>query len=175
MTKRIILAALLALAPLFAQADETTPEKRQDILRLMEAGLQSFGTSYDQLFVGAAADNFKAKLVRSIRVENPEKAKEAMASLNREILAFTREVVEKSGGPVDRMVAAYNERFSDEEIRQLLAFYDSPLGKRYLAETVTILSETGNFYDAWTKVYGDELKQRLEEVAKQEGFGVEFR
>lgn len=175
MKKRIILAALLALAPLFTHADELTPEKRQDILRLMEAGLQSFGTTYDQLFVGAAADNFKAKLVRSIRVENPDAAKAAMASLNREILAFTKEVVEKAGGPADRMVAAYDERFSAEEVKQLLAFYDSPLGKRYLAETVKILSETGNFYDSWTKIYGDDLKQRLEAVAKKEGFSVEFR
>lgn len=175
MTQRILLAALLALAPLFTHADELTPEKRRDILRLMEAGLQSFGTTYDQLLVGAAADSFKAKLVRSIRVEKPEAAKEAMASLNREILTFTREVVEKSGGPVDRMVAAYSERFSHEEVKQLLAFYDSPLGRRYLAETVKILTETDRFYEAWTKVYGDELKQRLEAVGKKEGFGVEFR
>lgn len=173
--KRIFLAALLALAPFFAHADDLTPEKRQDILRLLEDGLQSFGTSYDQLLIGAAADNFKAKLVRSIRVENPEAAKAAMATLNREILAFTKEVVEKSGGPVDRVVEAYSERFSDEEIKQLLAFYDSPLGKRYLAETVKILTETGNFYDAWAKIYGDELKQRLEAAAKKEGFAVEFR
>jgi hypothetical protein len=175
MMKRTLLAALLALACVSAQADEMTPEKRQDILRLMEAGLQSFGTSYDQLFIAAAADNFKAKLVRSLRVENPDAAKGAMAKLNQAILAYTREVVEKSGGPVDRLVEAYGERFSAEEVKQLLAFYDSPLGKRYLAETVKILSETGNFYDSWTKIYGDELKQRLEAVAKQEGFGIEFR
>lgn len=174
-TLRTLLLIAVCILPAWAAADELTPEKRQDILALLQSGLQAFGTNYDQLYVEAAAEYLEGRVVKSLHVEKAEQAPEAKRAVDKEVLAFSKEMMEGSGGPLDRMVRAYSERFSHDEIRQLLAFYQSPLGKRYVTETVKILSDASQSYADWPRLYGDALKERLSALAKKQNFSIEFR
>ena len=172
---RVVLLLSLCALPAFAAADELTAQKRADILTLLQSGLQAFGTSYDELYVEAAAQYMENRVVKSLHVEKTEQAVDAKRAVDKEVLAFARETMAGSGGTLEQMVRAYDERFSHDEIRQILAFYQSPLGKRYVAETVKILSDASQSYADWPRLYGDALKERLSALARKENFAIEFR
>jgi|ERR1700693_4388541 len=79
---------------------------------------------------------------------------------------------------VDLTVPIYDKHFSLEEVRGLIHFYESPLGKRMIAESPAIAEEAGAAGRAWAsqvvlKVFAEmeadypELKQFEEQPAQK--------
>jgi hypothetical protein len=75
---------------------------------------------------------------------------------------------------IDLTVPIYDKHFSAEEIRGLIQFYESPLGKKMVSESPAIVDETGAAGRAWAsqvvlKIFAEmetdfpEVKQ-LEEI-----------
>jgi hypothetical protein len=71
------------------------------------------------------------RVVSAVQRENPGKESEVSAKLPHSIFAQLQEL--KAYDVVAPMIAqAYERRFSDEEMRQLKAFLDTPLGQKLL-------------------------------------------
>lgn len=58
---------------------------------------------------------------------------------------------------VDATARVYAQHFTEQELRQLLAFYQSPIGKKALVEEPKILDESMAYAGAW----GDNLSQEI--------------
>jgi uncharacterized protein len=58
---------------------------------------------------------------------------------------------------VDATARMYAQRFTEQELRQLLAFYQSPLGKKALAEEPKVLDQAMVYAGNW----GDNLSQEV--------------
>jgi hypothetical protein len=66
-----------------------------------------------------------------------------------------RTEVQRSLGEVEEpMIALYDRRFSDEDIRQLLAFYDSPIGRKLLAAMPQVQLQSAALGNAWARRWG---------------------
>ena len=66
----------------------------------------------------------------------------------------------------------YAERFNEKELREALAFYRSPLGKKLVAEEPKALEETMKSADAWSRKLADEVVEKLRAELKKRGLNA---
>jgi hypothetical protein len=78
------------------------------------------------------------------------------------VKSFTRESIIKGYVPI------YSNHFNAKEVRQLIAFYSSPVGKKLVSEMPHI--ETEAFLMGVER--GREIGERLREILKNKGFSV---
>lgn len=106
-----------------AFAEELTPAKEADIKKLLgvtrawDTGLQFMNTILQQM----------ARQARSLRSDIPDRFFEI---LNQEINILFKEKTTERGGLIDQMVAIYSKYYIHKEIKGLLEFYQTELGKK---------------------------------------------
>ena len=139
MKNNFAVAAVLALSvlaggPALAQADAQKKELATKIVALQQ------GNEMDQLaaqLTGAAVGPMLAKWTPRLQSDVPEsRRKEVADKLNVELNKYREEtgaIIRSKAGKAsdDTLVPAYVERFSEEELRKLLAFFDDPAVKKY--------------------------------------------
>ena len=65
---------------------------------------------------------------------------------------------------VDMTARIYASHFTEAELKELLAFYQSPIGRKALAEEPTVLNEAMTQAGAW----GDNLSQEVIDSMRDE-------
>ena len=70
---------------------------------------------------------------------------------------------------VDMVVPIYARHFTQEELEQLLAFYQSPIGKRFVEEQPLLLRESMEAGAAWGRKLAEEAMKEAEEEEKKDG------
>lgn len=66
---------------------------------------------------------------------------------------------------LDELVPVYAERFSPDEIRQMIAFYDSPAGRKLTQSMPDLTRESLHVAQRWS----NDLQQRLEMKMREKG------
>ena len=66
----------------------------------------------------------------------------------------------------------YAQHFTEQELRDALAFYRSPLGKKLVAEEPKALEETMKLADDWSRKFADEVVEKLRGELKKRGLNV---
>ena len=69
-------------------------------------------------------------------------------------------------------IVIYDHHYSDEEIKQITAFYETPLGQKVLKETPAITSEAFAVGKVWGNEVGKRAGARLKELAKKKGYTI---
>jgi hypothetical protein len=64
---------------------------------------------------------------------------------------------------IDLIVPIYARHFSDDEVKQLIAFYDSPIGKKLVQEQPLIAKESFQAGQQWGQKIGTKVMQGLKE------------
>ena len=151
-----IFALSLALSGL-AFADELTPEKRADIGKLI-------GITGATLAAQLAEDMAQStsRLVSGARPDLPERFH---LVLKRELTALFEERMGAPGGLVERLTAVYDKQLTHPEVTQLLAFYQTPLGRK-TTEIVPLIINEGT---SWAQSLTPEIRKRLRAGLKKEG------
>jgi hypothetical protein len=70
---------------------------------------------------------------------------------------------------VDMIVPIYARHFTQEELEQLLAFYQSPIGKRMVEEQPLIVKESMEVGAEWGRKLAEEAMKESEEADKKDG------
>ncbi len=150
--KRTLLAlalSLVCLAPALAQqtapADEAAA-KRQDIRKLLEVtGSAKLG------------QQVLAQMMNTFRSTNPKVPDEFWDQVLKEFDAGTM---------IDLVVPIYEKHLTHDDIRGMLAFYQSPLGQKLIAVTPAITQESMQAGQQWGLGIAQRIQQRLEERPK---------
>jgi hypothetical protein len=160
---RCVLAAMLgACIALAAQAEELSDAKRHDILKLQElSGAKRIG----QLTTQRMLERMLEQLQRS----QPALPERALQALRLELAAFIEEKFFSEGGLIDQQAPIYNEHFSHEEIRELIGFYQSPIGRKLAQEQPAMSVELMKFTESSVAQLLPQLHSRLSEALKKEG------
>lgn len=66
----------------------------------------------------------------------------------------------------------YAMRFSEQELREVLAFYRSPLGKKLVKEEPLALEDAMKSVDDWSHKLADEVSAKLRAELKKRGLNV---
>jgi uncharacterized protein len=141
--------ALVCLAPALAQqtapADEAAA-KRQDIRRLLEAtGSAKLG----QQVLAQMLDSFK-----SMHSNVPEE--------------FWDQILQEfdADSMIQLIIPIYDKHLTHDDIKGLLAFYESPLGRKMVEATPDITKESLTAGQQWGMEIARKVQKRLEERPK---------
>lgn len=77
--------------------------------------------------------------------------------------------LEELNAEVARLYATY---FTESELKEILAFYKSPVGKKVLAEQPKLVDESLKFAQTWANKLSDEVVAKMREEMKKKGHSL---
>lgn len=158
--KRWALAATLLIACGASLADELTEEKRADIHKLLEmTGAANLGRQ-----VGAAAAAQTGEMIKRQKPETPQRAIDILPA---EVAAvFDAHMAEFTA----MLVPIYDRHFTGPEIKEMIAFYSTPIGKKTVSVLPQLSMEAMVAGQKWGQALGPEVVERIKARLKKEGF-----
>jgi uncharacterized protein len=159
---RFRLALCLSLLASFASADELTAAKSADIRRLLEI------TDVAKLAQQFASQNGR-NMLRIMRLSRPGLSDRAQPIIEDEAAKVYAEKAAAPGGLLERVIPVYDRRFTHAEIKELLAFYRTPTGRKSLVVMPDVFREMVDVANRWGKTLRPEIQERALAVLKKEG------
>ena len=166
MPKTFIIAAIIAcilISP--AASDNVAPEIRADIEKLMQiTGPPDVTKQLSNFFIHQMSQAIKAS-----RPDLPAKTYRILAEeINRVIL----EQMTAKGGFLDMMVPIYAKHFNHKDIKGLIRFYQTDLGKKTIKIWPLILQESMALAQDWSKSLGPIIQKKVNSRFKKEGIDL---
>jgi hypothetical protein len=160
---RLILTFLLA--SLFCQAaaaEELTNAKRSDIKRLME---MTGSVNVAKQFAAAISQ----QMFRTLKAARPDIPDRALTIIDRELLALFSERLAAPGGLVDQVIPVYDKYFTHAEIQELIAFYQTPVGRKAILVLPKVVNDSMLAGQRWGQSLNPEIQKRVMEALKRDG------
>ena len=156
MLKRFLLVSLLCAAPVFAK--DAAPQTLADINRLLELtgamamGQQMADALVKQILAMGKSSKLPPRVIEIMQDEASATMKDNMADLQKQI------------------ASRYADHFSDGEIRQLIAFYQSEVGRKTVREMPLLMQECMEAGQQWGQTIQPQVKERITARLKKEGY-----
>lgn len=158
----ILAGASLGAAPAFAQ-QAAAPSAAQ--LALAKDLVQANGEA--RAFDGVIA-NIVDGAALSFLSTNPDLAKQL-----RDVAIALRPEFEKRQAEILQIVAtAYATRFTEAELKEALAFYRTPTGKKLVADRPALVQQAVQGIQAWGAQVNAEAVERVRAEMKKKGFDM---
>jgi hypothetical protein len=109
-----------------------------------------------------------------------ERSKDQFLQLNPSLFKDLNEVAAKLKAeyaprfsePINEAAKAYASRFTEQELKDILAFYKSPAGKKVVVQEPLILQESMTNIDRWASSLSDEIMGRIRAEMKKKGHAL---
>lgn len=138
----VVVAIVLVLSVTLAQAQQTT--KQDDIKRFL--------TIIGARTVGLRVFN---QIIASLQKAHPDIPESVWQEMLGEAEAQT------DGFVAERLVPIYDQYLTYEDIKGLIAFYESPLGAKLLSVMPQMSQESMLAGQAWGREFAETVRQRL--------------
>ncbi len=69
----------------------------------------------------------------------------------------------------NHVAMVYAQHFTEAELKQIVAFYSSPVGKKYQAQLPQIINASGQFAHDWANKLSDQVIEKMREEMKKRG------
>lgn len=155
-----ILPTLLLLLVLCAPAlgADIAPAKAQMIRQLMDmTGAHNMSLQFAKVM-----NQQVAQVLKATQPDVPERALEVVEN------EINRMMEQEAPALLNRLAPIYDRQFSETELQQLIAFYQTDLGKKTITVMPTIMRESLAAGQAWGQEMAPKLMTRLEARFKQE-------
>jgi len=70
------------------------------------------------------------------------------------------------------LATSYAQHFTEQEMREAIAFYRTPLGRKLVTQEPKAMEETMKAADVWSKKFADEVVVKLREEMRKRGHNV---
>ncbi|MEX0590397.1 MAG: DUF2059 domain-containing protein [Xanthobacteraceae bacterium] len=100
--------------------------------------------------------------------QNPDLQKQ----LTEAIKSFAPEFEKRGSEIVDIIARVYASRFTEPELKEILAFYRSPVGKKFVAQQPSVLEESFVKTQEWGGKLSEEVVLRLRAEMKKKGHPI---
>lgn len=161
MRRAILIAVLLLCCAVPALAEDLSPERRADILRLMEAsGHKAMARQMLEQYAKQSMG-----MVKKLRSDIPA---DSLPAVERDLQGYLREKLDAPGGLFEQLAPVYAKRFSEDEVRELLKFYESPLGRKAVASLPALTKEGGEVAQRLGISLIPEINRRINDTLKRE-------
>ena len=97
--------------------------------------------------------------------QNPNLNKDLTEVANKMRADLAPRLVELS----DETARIYATRFNDQELKDILAFYKSPTGKKFLSEQSAVVDGSMKFAQGWANKLSEEVIGKMREEMKKKG------
>lgn len=157
----LLLLALLIL-PGMAQADALTPQKAADIKQL-------FRISKIDSELSSVIDISIAQAEAMAVQKGVEMTPEVKRVISQELRSLYREKILGSGGLCDQLVPVYSELYTHQEVKQYIAFYKTPLGRKVADSTGKLAEQVTMIFLGINMQIGQEMFVRVFSALQREG------
>lgn len=164
MAHRLVLLAVVVSSMLArsAAAEDLTAAKSADIKRLME---MTGSANLAQQFAAAGSQ----QMFQVLKVSRPEIPERALSVMHAELLALISEKLVAPGGLVDLVVPIYHKHLTHQEIRELIGFYQTPLGRKTIEVLPRVVNESMATGQQWGQALAPEIERRIGAALRREG------
>lgn len=161
--RRFVLAVVLSgCLGQAAIAEEISPSKLGDIKQLMEI---TGSANIAKQFAGMVSQ----QVFQMLKTSRPDIPAHAVDVMNKELLQLFSERMSVPGGLTDQIIPIYDKYFTQSEIKELLAFYQTPIGKKAISVLPKVVNESMLTGQKWGQSLGPEIDKRVKAVLTKEG------
>ena len=163
MRKILVISTMLFFSTLsFSMADDFTSEKKADIRNLLEiSGALDMGKQ-----MSSAVIQQMTQILKSTRPDIPDKMYEI---LEEEVNLIIEEQMTAEGGLLELTIIIYHRYYSHEDVKGLLSFYKTALGKKLIKTQPQVMQESIQAGQLWGQALGPLIQERLEARFENEG------
>jgi hypothetical protein len=111
-----------------------------------------------------------AMIVGSLTAQRKDVTEKQVAAAKSEVDGFLAQRLPELKG---RMAAVYKKYYTPDDVKQLLAFYKTPVGAKFSRLTPTVAREGSMIGEEWGRSLGPELGQRLMARLQAEGLKMQ--
>ena len=155
-------AIIVCLLVTPAAADPINPAKRADIETLIRI------TGPPDI-TRQTSDFFIRQFSQTIKASRPDLPEKTYRILSEEINKVVDEHMTTKGGFLDMVVPIYAKHFNHKEIKALLKFYQTDLGRKTIKVWPLILQESMLLAQDWWKSLTPLIKKKVNHRFKKEG------
>ncbi len=162
-----VISLILLFNPgnIFSQTS-LTEEKKADILSLMEITRASeigsqFATAIMQQ-MGAVMKNSGTALPDTV-----------IGIIQEEVIKIVKEEAFKEGGLLSMVIPIYDKYFTHDEIKELLKFYKTDIGRKTISVMPSLLQESMMAGRLWGQSLAPLIKERMIKRLKELGFNAD--
>ena len=165
---RVVLVSIFVLSALFilesaVQSEELTPSKKADIITLLTiTGVDDIGIQITNTF----SRNIKQK-AKALRDDIPDSFFDEFYD---ELFVIVDEKISEQGGLTDDIIATYNKYYTHQEIKSIIEFYQTELGKKTLKIMPKIYRENFNYSRQWMKKMSPAIWEVAKRTLKEKGY-----
>ena len=164
---RIIFILIVLLSSTIVQAEPVNSSKKVLIDKLLvQVGQSAVETG--KLFTNAFID----QLIMSLKKAKPDIEPKAFDIVAEEVKQVIDEAISDRGELAEMMYPIYGNRFTENELKELVAFYDTPLGQKLIRVMPTITQEGMQAGQKLGQSLGPKIKQRVMARLKSEGIEI---
>jgi hypothetical protein len=158
-----VLFILLFISAIKVNAEEIlTAEKKEDIKKLLEVtGALNVGKLMSEAVM--------KQMVETIKKVRPDIPAHMFDIVSDEVNKTFSEGAVAKGGYIDLIVVIYHRYFSHSEIKGLISFYQTPLGKKTVTVMPTMTQEAIAVGQRWGQGLVPIIEQRIKSRFKQKG------
>jgi hypothetical protein len=100
--------------------------------------------------------------------QNPDLQKQLVESAQ----TIKPELDKRSGEIADIMAGVYATRFTEADLKELLAFYNSPIGKKFIATLPSVLEESFRLGQQWAGKLSEEAIGKMRGEMRKRGHNI---
>jgi hypothetical protein len=89
--------------------------------------------------------------------------------LNEVAQELRKELAPRRDVLIEDVARMYAQRFTEQELKDTLAFYNSPLGKKLLAEEPVFVDQSMQYAQAWANKLSEEVINKFRQSMKKRG------
>ena len=138
-------------------------EKADDIEKLLE-----LSGAFESM--NALMSNLGVQIASNLARSKPEIPERVLEKVKNEINNIVQKEVNNEGGLTLRLIRIYHKYYTHSEIKEIISFYNSPIGKKLAESTVQITKESELVGASWAESIQPLLLDRLFFVLQQEGY-----
>jgi uncharacterized protein len=155
-------AAIVALACLAfagtARAQQPTPGAIAAAKELLAA--KGAMTMFDPLVPG---------IIETVKNNHLQTNTSLSKDLNEVAALLRTEFAPRRGEVIDEVAAIYARRFSEQELKDVVAFYKTPAGKKFVTEEPLAIDESLQRAQVWSQKLSEEVLTRFRAEMKKRG------
>jgi len=144
-----------------ALAQQPTPTAIASARELVE--IKGGAAMFDPLIV-----NIVEQTKGALLTTNPQASKD----LNDVSTQLRNEFAPRRSELLAEAARLYAVRFTEPEIKDMVTFYKSPLGRKMLTQEPQVLDDTFNFAQQWAPRVGEEVMNRFRAEMKKKGHNL---
>jgi hypothetical protein len=125
-------------------------------------------------FTGASKsfDNVIPKLLTDARNMILRTQPTLQADLDASALAVAEKMATSEDKLIDQIAGVYAQKFTEAELKEIAAFYQSPTGKKMTAELPSVLTESYKLMQEWSRQMSVDIMTNLRAEMKKKGHDI---